>query len=272
MKALQKLIKYFALAFAAVLIVGIFTSVYKAGFVVASFIDGNNGADISSNVSLFDGDENSSVLDIQLSGANLIILPGDKLEVKTNAKEKIKVSQEHNKIIVTENVNEFFNFEQDAQVVITVPKDMTFDWVSVSGVAGFTNIKTLTAKSFYFEMVAGKNTIDNLTVTEKTQIEGTAGKTVIDNADLHNLNLDIGIGSLTLDGKLTGNCRVDLGIGKFNINLTDGRENYQIFAETGIGAITADSQKILDDEPFGNGDTIIDINGGIGSIKVEFEK
>ena len=64
---------------------------------------------------------------------------------------------------------------------------------------------------------------------------------------------------------------VDAGVGEVNINLKN-KDSYVICVEKGIGNITIDGVSVGDGSTYGNGNNRVDISGGIGSIKVNFDK
>ena len=79
----------------------------------------------------------------------------------------------------------------------------------------------------------------------------------------------MGIGKFELASNLTGRNDIDAGVGKLDLNLLDSIENYSIKADKGIGSITINRKEVSDSMQYGNGDTIIDIDGGVGSIEIK---
>ena len=72
-----------------------------------------------------------------------------------------------------------------------------------------------------------------------------------------------------MNAKLTGRNDVSAGVGKINFNLIDGTENYKIKVNKGIGSITIDGKETTDGNEYGNGETYIDIDGGVGAIEIK---
>ena len=50
------------------------------------------------------------------------------------------------------------------------------------------------------------------------------------------------------------------------------KRNYQIKVDKGVGNATLDGKSIRDDSVYGDGQNRIDIDGGIGSVDIEFEE
>ncbi len=82
----------------------------------------------------------------------------------------------------------------------------------------------------------------------------------------------MGVGDVNISGILTGNNKIDTGIGALNLNLSDSSNNYTFKVERGIGKVLIDNTKVEDNEVIGSGSNYIVLNGGIGDIKVNFNK
>ena len=48
------------------------------------------------------------------------------------------------------------------------------------------------------------------------------------------------------------------------------KEEYRTKINKGLGNVTVDGKKVSDNEVVGNGENKIDIDGGIGEIKIDF--
>ena len=81
----------------------------------------------------------------------------------------------------------------------------------------------------------------------------------------------MGVGKFEVTSAITGNSKINSGIGNLELNIQGNKENYTIKADKGIGSIKIDGKEIADDVIYGEGENIIKINGGIGSINVDFE-
>ena len=95
------------------------------------------------------------------------------------------------------------------------------------------------------------------------------GKTELNSCEINNLKADLGIGEFNFKGKLIGNTKIDLGVGAINIKLINSKDEYKIDMSKGIGSVTLDGQKIETDRVYGAGENYLDIDGGLGEIKVE---
>ena len=165
-----------------------------------------------------------------------------------------------------------FNINKDSELIIYLPKEFSFNEVSIDSGAGEIDIDYLKAEELELSLGAGKVEIENLNVSTKIDIDGGAGEVNIKNSEIKNLDLDMGIGKLNLNVSLTGNNKIDAGIGELNIDLIDAFENYKIILNKGIGNATLNDKKIQSDTYYGTGANLIDIDGGIGNIKINYSR
>ena len=266
MSEIQRIIKYCAIAFALFLAFSIISSIMY-GIITFGAIFESDHKDYE-NLSSLKMDENTSILDIDVAGTNLILREGDTLKVETNNKY-IKTKQSKNKLYITEKNHNWFKTNKNNDLIVYIPKELIFDGVSIDSGAGKVEIDTLSTKTLYLDLGAGKVTINNLTILNQTEIEGGAGAIEIKNGSLNNLDLDIGAGKLTLTALVSGKSEIDAGVGEVNLNLVGSLEDYRIKLDKGIGSATLNQKKMNDEEVYGNGNNSIDIDGGVGSIKIE---
>lgn len=118
------------------------------------------------------------------------------------------------------------------------------------------------------DLGAGNVEIDYLEVTKEATINGGAGNLVINNSAIKDLELDMGIGTLELTSTLLGDNEISCGVGEVTINLLG--DDYQIEVDKGIGTTTIAGEKIRDGEIYGEGRNKLEIDGGIGSINIDF--
>ena len=56
------------------------------------------------------------------------------------------------------------------------------------------------------------------------------------------------------------------------IKLMDDKKNYTINVSKGLGNVTLDGQKLEMDRIYGTGENYLDIDGGVGEIKIDFKE
>lgn len=268
MSGLQKTIKYLAIAFAIYLVFNIITGImYGVSFI--GHIFQNDDKVISEKFDSIKINENTLLLDINVASSSIIIKNGDTFKAETNNKY-IESKQDKNKLYIKERKHNLFNYDKNSELIIYIPNDFIFDGINLETGAGKVNIESLSSKILYLDLGAGKVTINNLNVLEEAEIDGGAGEITITDSDIHNLDLEMGIGKLSLTSKLTGNSKIDSGIGKIDLFLLGTIDDYSITLDKGLGNATIDGDDMVNNKEYGNGFHRIDIDGGIGSIDIDF--
>ena len=80
----------------------------------------------------------------------------------------------------------------------------------------------------------------------------------------------MGVGKTTITANITGNSKIDSGVGSLNLNILNSKENYRLKLSKGIGSIKVDNQDVKDNEVLGNGLNNLIIDGGVGEINIKF--
>lgn len=271
MTTAQKVIKYLALAFALFIIVNIISGILFGVYCLANAL----GLDKSDNKNVENLKQISKNMDyteitklnIELAYSNLKIEQSDDFKIESNSPD-VSVTQNNKQLIIKEKNNKWF-FNKDAnEVVVYIPENIIFDEVKIENGAGEIDIEKLETEKLNFEIGAGKVEIKKLNVSKQAKINGGAGKVEILSGEINNLDLDMGVGKFELTSKLTGKNDIDAGVGKLDVNLIGGKENYTIKSSKGLGTITLDGKQIANDGKYGDGECFIEINGGVGAIDV----
>lgn len=274
MTTAQKVIKYLAIAFAIFLIVNIVSAILWALFGF-SFIFGLHDREnhiISEEISTTNFEyENINTLDIDIDFSSLVIRTGEEFKVEGD-NNYIQCKQNNQTIHIEEKNHHWFAKNNSGELVIYVPENLEFDKVKICTGAGKINIEKIVAKRLSLEIGAGETQIRELNVRDKADIDGGAGKVTILSGLINDLDLDMGVGKVEVNAKLTGNTDIDAGVGELDININAPKEDYRINTSKGIGSISIDGKGISDDITYGDGDNYIKIEGGIGSIKLNFKE
>ena len=80
----------------------------------------------------------------------------------------------------------------------------------------------------------------------------------------------MGVGSAEITTNIANEADIDAGVGSLKLNLIGSKMEYMLKISKGIGNIVVDGETIKSDEAMGNGGKDIKIDGGVGSIKVDF--
>ncbi len=275
MTTAQKVIKYLATAFAVFLIITIISAILSGGYALLSalgLIHTNNDI-VTENLKVISKEvKEVTTLKIDLAYTNLDIKTGDDFKVETN-NSKITFEENNGSVkIKEENRNWLNNNNMSSNLIIYIPEDMiAIDETKIQTGAGKINIEKLNTQSLYLELGAGDVYIENVIATGETKIDGGVGKTELKSCEINNLKANLGMGEFTFSGKLTGKSKIDSGVGAINIDLIDNKNNYKIDVSKGLGNVTLDGQKLETDRVYGIGENYLDIDGGIGEIKIDFE-
>lgn len=276
MTTAQKVIKYIATAFAVFLIITIISAILSGGYALLNafgLIHTNNNI-VTEDLKVISNEvKEISTLKLDLSFTNLEIKTGDNFKVETN-NSKITFTNNNGSVkIKEENHNWLTNNNRVSNLIIYLPEDMiSLDETKIETGAGNINIESLNSQSLYLELGAGDVKIENLTVTEEAKIDGGVGRTELKSCKISNLKANLGMGEFVFNGILTGKSEIDSGVGNININLMDNKKNYKIDVSKGLGNVTFDGQKLEMYRVYGTGENYLDIDGGIGEIKIDFKE
>jgi len=264
MTALQKVIKYLAVAFAVFLIVAIISGAISAIGLFGGFFD--NDA-VEDNLKTYEISANISGLEIEVGAADLVIKQGEGFSVESNLK-RLSV-EEKNGVLTVKEKNRFGNVYNGAVLTVVIPADTVFDRARIVTGAGRLTADDLSAYFLSLVLGAGEVNINSLNAFTEADIDGGAGKLTIANGTLNNLELEMGVGQLNLTASILGESDLDLGVGETNLTLIGDKNDYGIDLEKGIGNIKVDGKAVSDFDTSGKNE--VDISCGIGSLNMEFK-
>lgn len=264
MTTAQKIIKYVALALALSLCVGIITGIFSGILAVSRFLDTEPATEEMQEYTVKNSIKN---LTIDIDASRLEIKNGDCFKVESNHKY-IKCTEDGNSLNVEETESSFSKYSDDVKIIITIPEKTEFEKVTISTGAGALKIDEIVTDSLKLSLGAGQMKANRLVALNKTVIDGGAGQIIVKNAVLNNADIDLGVGELDFQGSLTGDCEIDSGVGAVTLDLEDELSSYTFEADKGLGEITVDGKKLVDNEIHGTGNNRIELSNGVGEIKV----
>lgn len=262
----QKVIKYFALAFAMILVVNIIGAIL---FGLASLGGVFGLMNSSDSVELKYTDEITnqiSHLKIDLGVSSLTIETGDSFNVKYS--DNVTVKQNGNELKIEDQGFHWVFSKPRIKVVLTIPRDYTFTDADIDTGVGTAFIADLNVRDLDLNIGVGKTTVENLTVTNFAEIDGGVGELSVLDSEIHKLDLSVGVGKTSLSTKISADSTIDAGVGELNLSLTDSLDNYSIYTEKGIGSIRLNGEQTSNENTYGSGFHKIRIHGGIGSIRI----
>lgn len=271
MTPVQKLIKLIADAIAVGLVVSIIGGIATVLLAVSGITSIKNEIDeIKSNeeFALYEVGDDVSKISLNLYTASLAIKQGDEFSVYYG--EGFKIKDKKGILYVEDTIKELLNIASSHTVTVTVPDKKSLSKVSINSGSGSIYIEKLICDTLELDLGVGSTEIDYIKVKSKADIDGGVGAMTISDGTISNLDLSVGVGKSDITAKLTGKSEIEAGIGDVKLSLTGGEKLYTLKGETGIGAIRVDGEKLTDDGVTGNGKNIVEIDGGIGTVKIDF--
>lgn len=281
MSSAQKVIKGLAIAFAIFLIINIFSAIILGTSIFSLYLLDRYPSEqqktkeenkVVQSIETIENLKENVRLKIDLKVSNLEIKEGstgvvqlEKQNVSTNVTCKVIGDTLE---IREKNQNWFKGIDGQSKLIVYLPKNMILDMLNISMGAGLAEVQDINTEKLDIDAGAGKITLTNIS-SKKTNIDGGAGKLTINNAVLNDLDLDCGVGLTRIAGDIRGKSKISCGVGRTELDLIQTKDEYTIRTETGIGSITLNGEKCLDDGNYGNGENIIKIDGGVGSVEIK---
>lgn len=267
MTTAQKIIKYFALLLAVLIVVSAVCAVVNGLSFVANIFGGKE-IEIG-EMQYYTVEDDIHSLEFDIDAARIDIMKGEKLAVKSNI-EDITVRNDNGTLVVKDR-HFMAVYSGEAVVEITVPDGFVFQNVSISTGANMLYADSVAANEVDIDFGAVTAEIKDLVAKKECDIDTGAGKVVIGNCDVHDLDLDIGAGKFELSGILYGDCRIDMGVGNAEIELVGAADDYCFEVHKGVGNIRIAGNDVSNDQTVGGGDRHVRISGGVGSADITFK-
>ena len=266
MTTFHKIVKYFAILLAFCIIGGATFGVIKGATTLAKL------ADLTTSDGKIEDVKNNGIkkIRIKLLRTDLIIRTGDTVNAETDNGD-ITVKKVFGTLVVEENSKSIIDSLEKTELILTIPEGCVFEEIKITTGAGAFGAEILNAEKIDLNFGAGNVTIDKMISTERTEITGGAGKIDIRDGKTHNLDLDVGMGKLRYRSEFTGRNDLDCGVGAVEIVLLGGEENYSVDLDKGLGLASINGISYSDEVDYGDGENKLDINGGVGDLKVIFE-
>lgn len=281
MNGFQSVIKVFAICLAVFIIVNIFGwTIFGLSFLVHI---GNNDYDEFSEITesaememettedFSETYKNVDRIKIEIVSAKLNIKEGNELKLEVKGMKSRVNSKIHNGTLkIEEHKKWFWKDGFSGYITLYIPKDINLKELDIDSGAGKIEINNIYSNIFELEHGAGAITISN-SQFDKTEINGGAGEFKVLSSRLNDLDLAAGVGRAVIEAEITGRSKIECGIGEIDIKLIGSEEDYKIIAENGIGSLKIKGNSVSNEKTYGDGRNVIEVEGGIGSIKVDFE-
>lgn len=216
-------------------------------------------------------------LDIDLNYGELYFENGQEFSLQIECTEENEIFAEENGVclrIWNERKNKRITISQkhtDPLIVkITIPEGTSFEKVRLeTGAVEFT-ADTLIVDSLIAKMGAGEFQIENLQVSNFAQIDGGAGEITIENGTIHNLNMNLGAGEVGVTAAITGDSKINAGVGELVLKLLGSPDDYSATITKGLGSCAVNGFTYCNGNTYGDGENHLKVSGGVGSVNVSF--
>lgn len=274
MNSAQRVIKYLAVAFAIFLTVNIIFGIVMAItsiFGITSLISTSESTGEITYNEIF---SNIKDLEIDIEISKLYVKEGNEFRVEARGvSSKFNVENVGEKLKIKEKKpNIFKNAADKSEIYVYIPANTKLNSVKISTGISKSEISNVISKRLDLNMGVGDLSISNIIISEDTKIDGGVGRANIEKSDLRNLDLDCGVGSIDVTTKLTGNSKISCGVGNLNVSILGNKNDYTIKTDTGIGTMKVDGDKVADNQTVGNGSNFIRLDGGVGTVSINFTK
>lgn len=269
MTSIQKLIKIIADAIA----IGLVVSIVGSAATLVITISGINAirneikeAQANEELSVYSVENNISNISLDLAVSSLAIKKGDKFSICYS--DGFGIRSKNGILYIEDDATQLLDFGDSRRVIITVPKNKTLDKISISSGLGSIYIEDLICNRLDLDLGIGSTDIDYIKVSSKAEIDGGIGNITVKGGLLGNLDYSVGIGKSDITAKLSGDSEIEAGIGDLKLSLLGGQNIYTLKGEAGIGPIRVGSETLSG--KMGIGENKVDIDGGIGSVRIDF--
>ena len=219
------------------------------------------------DVSFIENYTNISSIEIDLNTTNLEIKVGPEFRVEaSNVTNSFEVRERNGNLSIEDDSFWLFGNNNAGKVVVYVPDYL--NELSIDTGASETTIDSISAREFSLDYGVGVIAINNCDFAN-AEIDSGTGEININDTTLTNAQLDAGVGRVNFNGQILGRSSISAGVGEINLSLTGGNDLYSIRFDQGIGTTTIDNEE-YNNSSYGNGNNIIDIDGGIGGININF--
>ncbi len=260
MTSTQKLIKYLAVCLAIFLIITILSIVILGISSLGSIFGIHNSGSNKCNYN------NVNSLDIDVVNTNITIKDGETFSIDSTSENTI--CKNNGSELVIKEKNKLLNL-RSSDLTIYIPKDYEFDEVSINTNVGKLEIDSIISNELDLDLGKGSTFIKYLK-SNNTSIETGVGKLEIASSDISNLDFDMGVGKAIINTTLTGRNEIDANVGSLELNLFGNKNDYKIKLDGCVGKNVIDNEKVSSDAIYGSGRNLINIDGGVGKIEINF--
>lgn len=264
MNAAGRVVKGLALAFAGVIMVGIFaTAVGALALLGQIFDDRGEPVEVTEVVRVREDEQEVCELSINVQLMSVEIVKGDSFKVEADT-DMVEVRREEGRVSIEERERGFGGIWQETGTLrVTLPDDK-IDKIVLSTGVGKVSVARLIAEEVVLNLGVGKTEIEELSASRRTEIDSGVGALTVHGGTLKDLDLDMGVGRVELMVGLEGTAEIDAGMGELKLELRGQRDDYRIEVDQGLGGLNLDGVELGNER----GKNLVKIDGGVGAINL----
>ncbi len=250
MTKFEKIVKYAATAFAALLAVSIVIGILQGILLVIGLISGNGGKTIDSS-NQFELSKEINNIQVESSVGNVQIYETDGNEIKIEAENVIEnyTCNLDNGTIKIKNKNTkshiFGWFRKNTTIKIYIPKETELKKIDLSLGVGDVKIEKTSVGELIIDTGVGDVKVNDSKI-DKSEFKSGVGDFKVNNCSMGNVEVQSGVGDIKLN--LIGDIeeyevKIDGGIGDKEINDKSGKSYksekaiYKINCDSGVGDV-----------------------------------
>lgn len=162
----------------------------------------------------------------------------------------------------------------EPQIEITIPADCSLSRAAIEIAAAKVVAEKLSADVVSLDVGAGSVKLTGLQANESCKIKVGAGELKVYSFDGKNISVENGVGLVYISGRITGNNKVDCGIGSVEIVLTDREKiDFSYSIDCSIGEVKVGnntySGKVKDSDYNKDVEDYFDLKCSIGQITLK---
>ena len=269
MTTAQRIIKYFALGLAALIVISIISGVVSLAASISGILDRRETPDEELKYTESFKESNITSLDIKLGVTNLIVKEGE-FAVKTNNSYISWTLEGETLKIKEKDRNKLFGVDGAYTLELYVPVGTVFNDVEIEAGVGEISMEELSCKTLSLELGTGRVELEKLSVSEDAAVDGGVGEFTVKSGEVNDLEFVMGVGKADITLAI-GDGKIDGGVGSMSVTLLGKKEDYKLTLTKGLGDISVNGESISNNATLGDGASRLTVTGGVGSIAISFE-
>lgn len=249
----ERIIKYIATAFAALLAVTIIVTILQAGLILTKGTSGLNGK-TTSDTQNFQLNEIKTI-DIKNDVSDVkFVVDDDATMITVEAKEvstKYSCTLNDGTLqIKNKKASVFSFFNKDPRVIIHIPQDMALDKLVLNCGVGDVHINSLKLDIF--------------------KVKGGVGDITVRDCTIEHADFDMGVGDMDMKDSILKNAKIDNGVGDVELSLNGNIEDYDFDIDNGLGEVEINGKSAKNFKE-NNGLYKITVDNGVGDVDIDIK-